>query len=70
MGSVLAVSGLAVSGLAGAVFIGVIISEVSMPLIAARKSRRPRPSDRPTSGSRLGPSTKSATTSTNRRWVG
>ena len=40
------------------------------PCRPERKSRRPRPSERPTSGSRFGPSTKSATTRISNRWVG
>ena len=36
----------------------------------AAEVRRPRPSERPTSGSRSGPSTRSATTRTNSRCVG
>ena len=42
----------------------------SSPDIAVRKSRSPRPSERPTSGSRFGPSTSRAITRTNSRCVG
>jgi len=49
---------------------GMVSFEDSSPLSALRKSRSPRPSERPTSGSRFGPSTSNATTSTNRRCVG
>ena len=42
----------------------------SSPDRAPLKSRRPLPSERPTSGSRFGPRTSSATTRMNSRWVG
>ena len=42
----------------------------SSPDRAPLKSRMPLPSERPTSGSRFGPRTSSATTRMNKRWVG
>ena len=47
-----------------------IWSRSSSVFSALRKSRRPRPSARPTSGRRFGPNTSSATTRMNRRCVG